>query len=226
MNEQSQQPILARRSVAVRLSSFPSHLARNCVSRSLGVRAQQFPIAVAPFAQEGSGAQEIDGIIRADLARSGLFRIVDAGSQQIAETANVNLADWKSRGADALVIGSSRRLADGRFDIRFRLLDTVKQTQLDGLAYTVPASDQELTAHRSSIASGSPASAACCTRVAYVVQTGRNSWELHVADADGANSQAALRSLSDHPPAPGRRTAYGLPTSASKPASPWSTCTP
>ena len=32
------------------------------------------------------------------------------------------------------------------------------------------------------------------TRIAYVVQTSRTSWELHIADADGANPQAALRS--------------------------------
>ena len=189
--------ILARRSVCGALVLLPAAARAQLRVEITGVGAQQFPIAVAPFAQEGSGAQEIDGIIRADLARSGLFRIVDAGSQQIAETANVNLADWKSRGADALVIGSSRRLADGRYDIRFRLLDTVKQTQLDGLAYTVPASDLRLTAHR--IADRiyeklTGERGVFATRIAYVVQTGRNSWELHVADADGANSQAALRS--------------------------------
>ncbi len=43
----------------------------------------------------------------------------------------VNLADWKTRGANALVIGSVRRLADGRYDVRFRLLDTVQQAQLE-----------------------------------------------------------------------------------------------
>ena len=32
------------------------------------------------------------------------------------------------------------------------------------------------------------------TRIAYVVQTSPKSWELHIADADGFNSQAALRS--------------------------------
>jgi len=162
-----------------------------------GVGGQQFPIAIAPFAHEGAGAQEVDAIVRADLARSGLFRIIDAGAQPIAENANVNLADWKTRGADALVIGSSRRLADGRYDVRFRLLDTVKQTQLDGLSYLAPAAELRLTAHR--IADRiyeklTGERGVFATRIAYVVQTSRNSWELHVADADGANSQAALRS--------------------------------
>ena len=50
-------------------------------------------------------------------------------------------AEWKGRGADALVVGSIARLADGRFDVRYRLLDTVKQTQLDGLSYVSTAAD-------------------------------------------------------------------------------------
>jgi TolB protein len=162
-----------------------------------GVGGQQFPIAIAPFAVEGAPVQDIAAIVRDDLARSGLFRIVDAGTQAMADNATPNLAEWKSRGADALAIGSVRRLADGRFDVRFRLLDTVKQLQLDGLSYLVAAADLRLTAHR--IADRiyeklTGERGVFATRIAYVVQTGRNAWELHIADADGANSQAALRS--------------------------------
>jgi TolB protein len=187
----------ARRHLCGALALLPLAARAQLRVEITGVGGQQFPIAIAPFAQEGAGAQEIDAIVRADLARSGLFRIIDAGSQPIAENANVNLADWKARGADALVIGSSRRLADGRFDVRFRLLDTVKQTQLDGLSYLTSAAELRLTAHR--IADRiyeklTGERGVFATRIAYVVQTGRNSWELHVADADGANSQAALRS--------------------------------
>lgn len=162
-----------------------------------GVGGQQFPIAIAPFALEGAPPEQVDAIVRADLTRSGLFRVVDAGSQPIAETATVALADWKARGADALAIGSVRRLADGRYDVRFRLLDTVKQAQLDGLSYVVPASDLRLTAHR--IADRiyekiTGERGVFATRIAYVVQTSRTAWELHIADSDGANPQAALRS--------------------------------
>ncbi len=162
-----------------------------------GVGSQQFPIAIAPFAREGQVPLEIESVVRADLARSGLFRIVDAGSTAIPENAAVSLPDWKARGADALAIGSATRLADGRFDVRFRLLDTIRQGQLDGLSYVSPASDLRLTAHR--IADRiyeklTGERGVFSTRIAYVVQTSRNSWELHIADADGANPQSALRS--------------------------------
>jgi TolB protein len=190
-------PRTARRSFCGALALMPLAARAQLRVEITGVGSQQFPIAVAPFAVEGGAPQEVDAIVRADLARSGLFRIVDAGTQPIADTASVNLADWKTRGANALVIGGVRRLADGRYDVRFRLLDTVQQAQLDGLSYATPATDLRLTSHR--IADRiyeklTGERGVFATRIAYVVQTSRASWELHIADADGANPQAALRS--------------------------------
>ena len=190
-------PSDARRAVCAALVSLPAVSLAQLRVEITGVGSQQFPIAIAPFARDGQVPVEIDSVVRADLARSGLFRIVDAGTTPIPENAPVALPDWKARGADALAIGSVTRLADGRFDVRFRLLDTIRQGQLDGLSYVSPASDLRLTAHR--IADRiyeklTGERGVFSTRIAYVVQTSRNSWELHIADADGANPQAALRS--------------------------------
>jgi TolB protein len=190
-------PSAGRRAVCAGLASLPAVSFAQLRVEITGVGSQQFPIAIAPFARSGQVPAEIDTIIRADLARSGLFRIVDSGAQPIPENAAVALAEWKARGADALTIGSASRLADGRFDVRFRLLDTVKQGQLDGLSYVSPASDLRLTAHRISdriYEKITGERGVFATRIAYVVQTSRTSWELHIADADGANPQAALRS--------------------------------
>ena len=196
-------PILIRRvlcamPVALVLGLVPSASVAQLQVQITGVGSQQFPISIASFARDGQPPPaEIDSIIRADLARSGLFRIVDAGTQPLAENASVNFGEWKGRGADALVVGSVARLADGRFDVRYRLHDTVKQTQLDGLSYVSTAADLRLTAHR--IADRiyekiTGERGVFATRIAYVVQTSPKSWELHIADADGFNSQAALRS--------------------------------
>jgi TolB protein len=188
---------IARRAVCGALAVLPFAARAQLRVEITGVGAQQFPIAIATFAKEGQPPQDVDAIVRADLARSGLFRVVDAGSQPLADNANVNLAEWKSRGADALALGSVRRLADGRYDVRFRLLDTVNQSQLDGLSYVSTAAELRLTAHR--IADRiyeklTGERGVFATRIAYVVQTARNAWELHIADSDGANSQPALRS--------------------------------
>jgi TolB protein len=190
-------PSATRRTVCAALASLPAVSLAQLRVEITGVGSQQFPIAIANFARDGQVPVDIEAIVRADLARSGLFRIVDAGAQTIPENAAVALGEWKSRGADALTIGNAARLADGRFDVRFRLLDTVKQAQLDGLAYVSSQADLRLTAHR--IADRiyekiTGERGVFATRIAYVVQTSRNSWELHIADADGANSQSALRS--------------------------------
>ena len=162
-----------------------------------GVGSNQTPIAIAKFQVDGQPPQDVDEIIKADLARSGVFRLVDAGTTPIPETARVDLPDWKSKGADALVVGSIARLADGRFDIRYRLYDAVKQQQIDGLSYLSSVAELRLNAHR--IADRiyeklTGVRGVFATRIAYVVQLSKTSFELQVADADGANAQVALRS--------------------------------
>jgi TolB protein len=162
-----------------------------------GVGSQQYPIAVAPFKTDGSPPQDIAAIVRADLTRSGQFRIVDAGDTAIAEDERLDLAQWRARGADTLAVGSIARLADGRFDVRFRLYDNVKNAQLDGLAYVATAAELRLTAHR--IADRiyeklTGDKGVFATRIAYVVQFSRTSYELQIADSDGANPQTALKS--------------------------------
>ncbi|HEU0202718.1 MAG TPA: Tol-Pal system beta propeller repeat protein TolB [Burkholderiaceae bacterium] len=162
-----------------------------------GVGSNQFPIAVAKFQRDSVVPQDVDAIVRADLERSGVFRLVEAGADALPESAPVNLQLWKASGADALVVGSIHRLADGRFDVRFRLYDAVKQQQVDALAFVSTPADLRLTAHRIADRiyeklTGAPG--VFSTRIAYVVQLGKNAYELQIADADGANPQTALRS--------------------------------
>lgn len=162
-----------------------------------GVGSQQFPIAIAPFVREGAPPQDVDAIVRADLARSGLFRLIDAGSAPVPDNPAPDLAAWRARGADALAIGTVARLADGNYDVRFRLFDTVATKQVEGLSYVVTAADLRGAAHRIADRiyerlTGVPGVFA--TRIAYVVQLSPSSFELQIADADGFNPQAALRS--------------------------------
>ncbi|MES2830976.1 MAG: Tol-Pal system beta propeller repeat protein TolB [Pseudomonadota bacterium] len=160
-----------------------------------GVGANQIPIAVAAFADESIAPQQVSAIIKADLLRSGFFKIIDVGTA-ISETTPVNYGDWKSRGADALVVGSVQRLADGRFDVRYRLFDTVKAAQLSALAQAATPQMTRVSAHK--IADDIyekliGARGAFATRIAYVTKAGRE-YRLEVADADGEGTQVALRS--------------------------------
>ena len=90
-----------------------------------GVGSNQIPIAVAAFADESIAPSQISAIIRGDLERSGVFKVIDAGTV-LSDSDPVNHGQWKGRGADALVVGSVQKLADGRFEVRYKLHDTVK----------------------------------------------------------------------------------------------------
>jgi TolB protein len=160
-----------------------------------GVGATQIPIAVAGFADESIAPQQVTAIIKADLNRSGYFRIIDAGIV-MSETSPVNFAEWKSRGADALVVGSVQRLADGRFDVRYKLLDTLRSNQMSALALAAPPQFTRVTAHK--IADDIyekliGVRGAFATRLAYVTKSGPE-YRLEVADSDGEGVNVALRS--------------------------------
>src|SRR5205814_8407645 len=91
----------------------------------IGGGANQIPIAVLPFAGESALPQSITEIVEQDLSRSGRFRALFVGgiTQVPAEVSQVDFAEWKSRLADAMVIGQAQLLPDGEFEVRFRLLE-------------------------------------------------------------------------------------------------------
>lgn len=161
-----------------------------------GVGATQIPIAIAAFADEAVSSAQVSAIIKADLTRSGYFKVIDAGAA-MSETAPVNFSEWKARGADALVVGSVQRLADGRFDVRYKLLDTVKSAQISTLALAVQPQFSRLAGHK--IADDIYEKllgirGAFATRISYVTKAGKE-YRLEVADSDGEETRVALRSM-------------------------------
>ena len=164
----------------------------------IGGGANQIPVAVLPFVNENVLPQSITEIVEQDLTRSGRFRAIFVGGVNPlpSEIAQVNFADWKSRLADAIVIGQASKLPDGRFEVRFRLLDVLKQVQIGGVAYTLSASQVRLTAHKIAdfiYEKLTGERGVFSTRNAYVVKQGTR-YELRVADADGQNAQSILTS--------------------------------
>ncbi len=167
-----------------------------------GVGSNLYPIAVANFSGETAAAQQISTIIRADLARSGRFVNIDAGATPIAETEAIDLASWKTKGADAFVAGSVSPSNESGgnnkdyYSIRFRLSDTVKRQSLGGLALAGPAHSLRASAHKASdyiYQQLLGERGIFSTRIAYVVRT-QNRYQLQVSDSDGQNPQIALAS--------------------------------
>ena len=164
-----------------------------------GAGAQRIPIAVAPFAGEAALGEAISAVVRADLERSGLFRVLEVPplAPQPTEASNVSYPEWRARLADALVLGSVSARPDGRFEVRFRLYDVVKQAPSGGIAYTLAKEQARATAHRISdfvYEKLTGEKGVFSTRIAYVVKRGTR-YELQIADADGAGAETALASL-------------------------------
>jgi TolB protein len=156
------------------------------------------PIAIVPFDGEPAGPAGISSIVGADLMRSGLFKLV--GTEGIvprpSRIEDVQAAAWRARGADAVVVGSARPQADGRVEVRFALVDVVKQAPLVAMVYTVTPAQFRATAHKIADViyekmTGDPG--VFSTRIAYITKQGSR-FQLLVADADGTDPQVIVTS--------------------------------
>jgi len=164
----------------------------------VGGAGTTIPISIVPFESEATWPLGITGIVGADLARSGLFRLVDyAGiTPRPARPEEVRVADWRARGADAVVVGSMRALQDGRVEVRFALVDATKASVLASQVYTVMPAQFRATAHRIADViyeklTGAPG--VFSTRIAYITKQGSR-FSLQVADADGHDPQTIVSS--------------------------------
>lgn len=189
-----QRLFLAWASVFVLLASMKVH-AQFRVEVS-GVGLTQVPFSIVPFRGEAGVPQKISAIVLADLERSGQFRNVALKTDALDENARPDLGLWRQAGSDALIAGSVTRMADGRYDVRFRLWDVVAGKDLGGQSFLVNAADLRLSAHRVAdyvYEQLTGEKGVFSTRIAYVTKTDQRH-SLWVADADGEAAQPALSS--------------------------------
>jgi TolB protein len=193
-----------------------SHAAAQLSIEITGAGAHRIPIAIVPFAGEAALGTSVTAIVRADLERSGVFRglEVPALSPHPNENSPVSYGEWRSRLADALVLGSLAQHPDGRFEVRFRVYDVVKQAPLGAIAYLFTKDNARAAAHRVAdfiYERLTGEKGVFSTQIAYVVRRG-TTYELQIADADGERAQYLLRSnepiISPVWSPDGRRIAY------------------
>jgi TolB protein len=124
-----------------------------------------------------------------------LFNVIGSPGE-VSETALIQYSQWKTKGADALVLGRVTRLADGRFELRYRLLDTVRATELSAFILTVQPQSMRFAAHRivdDIYEKLTGVRGAFTARIAYVVKS-ESEYRLEIADTDGENPIAVTRS--------------------------------
>jgi len=161
-----------------------------------GVGLTQVPIAIAPFRGEDGVSQKISAIVQADLERSGQFKVIPTG-KVIDETERPDVSDLRQKGADGVLTGSISRMSDGKYDVRIRLWDVVRNQDLGAMSYLVVAADLRLASHQISdlvYLKLTGDKGVFSTRIAYVTKSSTGRYNLWVADADGENAQSALAS--------------------------------
>jgi len=161
-----------------------------------GVGLTQVPIAIANFKGEESAPQKTSAILLADLERSGQFRGVSNLGMNLDELSRPDHAVLRQKSADALVAGSSTRLADGRYEVRAKLWDVVSGQERGDYRETVTAADLRLSAHRLAdwvYEKLTGEKGVFATRIAYITKTS-GKYSLWIADSDGENAQSALTS--------------------------------
>jgi len=161
-----------------------------------GVR--QIPIAILPFVQEDLLGGPLTAVVAADLQRSGFFKPVDvAGVTPVpGEPKQINMADWRARKAEHVLVGSVSRLANGQYEIKFHLVDAATEAVRVALSWTVGPGLNRATAHRIAdvvYENILGERGVFSTKIAYIVKGGGR-FALKVADADAYNEQTVLAS--------------------------------
>ncbi len=160
----------------------------------IGAGENQIPIAIVPFGGEEKLSLAIQEVVAGDLQRSGLFRLIDNAGKTPHSTAEISYPDWQISGADALSIGTVVDNGSGMVEVRFRLMDVVRQTELIGQAVSARSDQLRAIGHRVSdliYEKLTGDKGVFSTRIAYVNRLGIK-YNLIVADSDGYNEQKVL----------------------------------
>jgi len=193
--------------LAVMLSFAATANARIVVDINRG-HADPLPIAITDLAGNESDivsggsvreyGKRIALVVKADLTRSGLFRMVDTAAfikSGNGQTSLLNPAfnNWKAIGAQALMNGSISVEEDGRLKVEFRLWDILGARQMTGLRYFTSPKNWRRIAHLISDAiykrlTGE--SGYFDTRIVYISESGPATHKikrLAIMDQDGYN---------------------------------------
>ncbi len=159
------------------------------------------PIAVSNFHSEDPSfaklANDIPGIIKANLENSGLFRPIN--SNAFVQTPSsvfregVRFPEWRATGSETMVSGSVIKDSQGRTRVEFRLWDVLSEQQLIGMAYTTTPKNWRRIAHIISdeiYKRLTGEEGYFDTRIVYVAENGsavERVKRLAIMDQDGAN---------------------------------------
>ena len=146
--------------------------------------------------EEKMVSKQVSNLIKDDLERSGLFRVIDPKAYiQKISTINIQprFSDWKIINAQALIVGQSNIQSNGDIRIEFRLWDVFAEQQMAGWAFNTTRSNWRQISHRIADKIYERLTGEIGyfdTRIAYVAESGppkQRIKRLAIMDQDGAN---------------------------------------
>ena len=162
------------------------------------------PIAIVPFSRAvpADGGLDVAQVIQRDLESTGRFKAMAREDMVFKPTASADIdaAGWKQQRVDYVAVGRVTSLADGQVRIDAELVNVLTGQRVAGPNVTTAASNLRNAAHRIADALFEKIigiRGAFATRIAYVSVDGKppkQTYELYVADADGANRVKILAS--------------------------------
>ncbi len=177
----------------------------NVVIQIIGGQESAIPIAVVPFAWNADGpppATPLHEVISNDLNRSGYFRTL--AQEDVIETpfraADVKFGTWRRLNVDYLLIGQVLGDVEQGYQVRATLLEVANQDRLFTIGFNAKPGSFRYTAHHVAdtvFENIVDKPGVFRTRLAYVTSepvAGGIRYSLMVADADGYNPQAVVRS--------------------------------
>jgi TolB protein len=155
------------------------------------------PIAVPEFlSQDPKLGADIANVLAADLDNCGLIKVLDRRAY-IERIQNVNVApnfaNWRTIGAEALVVGQVNPTGDGRLQVDVRVWDVIRGQQLAAQRLTAGAQIWRRIAHQAADIAYTKLTRETAyfdTRIVFVDETGpkdRRLKRLAIMDQDGAN---------------------------------------
>ncbi len=200
--------LITAMAMAAALALAPLQLARAQITVNVGDgTAKPLPIAVPQFDAEAGEARQyadqIADVLRSDLRLTGLFELKNPEAfiqRDLDIGAEPRFADWKIIQTDALVVGETEMLPDGRLRVAFRLWDIYGEQVMrlggqPGRQYVTTPENWRRIAHKiadSIYTRLTGEEGYLDTRIVYIAETGPKTArvkKLAIMDADGANQQ-------------------------------------
>ena len=162
---------------------------------------EPFPVAINDLGSNGTSnnllGQEIATIVKSDLARSGLFKIIsnEAFIEEVKSSEVMpQFASWRQINAGAFLAGDLKKIGENDLEIAFRVWDSYSEKMIGGYKFTASEKQLRRIAHKIAdeiYKSVTGEEGYFNTKIAYIAEYGnphRKTKRLAVMDHDGANS--------------------------------------